>query len=81
MAWRSRLSAVVLILVLLLAGCGSSKKAVTSASTSGGSLFTKLPSSVQSSKELKVGSDIEYAPIEFFKEGTQQTQGVDFDLA
>src|SRR5205807_3196970 len=50
-------------------------------SSGGGSLFAKLPSSIQSSKEIKAGSDIEYAPIEFFKEGTQQTQGVDFDLA
>jgi polar amino acid transport system substrate-binding protein len=31
--------------------------------------------------EIKVGSDIEYAPIEFFKEGTQEVQGVDYDLA
>jgi polar amino acid transport system substrate-binding protein len=31
--------------------------------------------------EIKIGSDIEYAPIEFFKEGTQEVQGVDYDLA
>ena len=30
---------------------------------------------------IKIGSDIEYAPIEFFKEGTQEVQGVDYDLA
>jgi polar amino acid transport system substrate-binding protein len=36
---------------------------------------------VQSSKELKIGSDIEYAPIEFYKEGTTQVEGVDYDLA
>jgi len=80
MARRSRLSAVVLVLVLVLGACGSSKK-TTAGSSGGGSLFAKLPSSIQSSKEIKAGSDIEYAPIEFFKEGTQQTQGVDFDLA
>jgi polar amino acid transport system substrate-binding protein len=81
MAGRSRLSAVVLVLLLVLGACGSSKKAATSASSGGGALFGQLPSSIQSSKEIRVGSDIEYAPIEFFKEGTQQTQGVDFDLA
>src|SRR2546425_12364522 len=30
---------------------------------------------------IKIGSDVEYAPIEFFKEGTQEVQGVDYDLA
>src|SRR2546430_9121807 len=30
---------------------------------------------------IKIGSDIESAQIEFFKEGTQQVQGVDYDLA
>jgi polar amino acid transport system substrate-binding protein len=32
-------------------------------------------------KQLRVGSDIEYAPIEFYKEGTQQVQGLDWDIA
>jgi polar amino acid transport system substrate-binding protein len=35
----------------------------------------------RASPEIKVGSDVEYAPIEFFKEGTQQVQGLDYDLA
>jgi polar amino acid transport system substrate-binding protein len=30
---------------------------------------------------LQVGSDIAYAPIEFFEEGTQNPQGLDIDLA
>ena len=30
---------------------------------------------------LNVGSDIAYAPIEFFEEGTQNPQGLDIDLA
>ncbi|HVT77953.1 MAG TPA: ABC transporter substrate-binding protein [Acidimicrobiales bacterium] len=33
-----------------------------------------------SKNELKIGSDIEYAPNEFFKEGTQVAQGFDVDL-
>jgi len=32
-------------------------------------------------KTLHVGSDIEYAPIEFFKENTATPQGLDYDLA
>ncbi|HVW31380.1 MAG TPA: ABC transporter substrate-binding protein [Acidimicrobiia bacterium] len=34
-----------------------------------------------SHKVLRVGSDIEYAPIEFYKAGTQEIQGLDYDLA
>ena len=69
-----------------VAACGSSSKSSSGGSTttsaaSASDLFSKLPADIQSSKEIKVGSDIEYAPIEFFKEGTQQTQGVDYDLA
>jgi polar amino acid transport system substrate-binding protein len=32
-------------------------------------------------RTLHVGSDIEYAPIEFFKENTATPQGLDYDLA
>jgi polar amino acid transport system substrate-binding protein len=32
-------------------------------------------------KVLRVGSDIEYAPIEFYKENSKQVQGLDYDLA
>jgi polar amino acid transport system substrate-binding protein len=32
-------------------------------------------------KVLRVGSDIEYAPIEFYKENSQEAQGLDVDLA
>lgn len=31
--------------------------------------------------KLQVGSDIAYAPIEFYKEGTQEPDGLDIDLA
>src|SRR4051812_17255240 len=71
---------------LLAAGCGSSKhsagnsrpaKTPPPAAAAANPLFAKLPASIQSSKQIKIGSDIEYAPIEFYKEGTQETQGVD----
>jgi polar amino acid transport system substrate-binding protein len=76
---------------LAAAGCGSSKKATTATTTAttaaagttattAASLFSMLPTSVQGAKEIKVGSDVSYAPIEFFKLGTQQVEGVDYDL-
>jgi polar amino acid transport system substrate-binding protein len=72
-------------LAAVLAACGSSSKSSSNSSPTtaagGGELFSQLPASVQSSKELKIGSDIEYAPIEFYKEGTTQVEGVDYDLA
>jgi len=75
----------VLIGLLLASACGKDSKpkaAATSTTTgAGAALFSKLPADIQSRKELRVGSDIEYAPIEFYKEGTQQTQGLDYDLA
>jgi ABC-type phosphate/phosphonate transport system substrate-binding protein len=40
-----------------------------------------LPSAIQASKQLRIGSDIEYPPIEFFKEGTTEVQGLEVDLA
>jgi polar amino acid transport system substrate-binding protein len=70
---------VILALLTVAAGCGSSKSTSTAASTPSG-LFAKLPAAIQASKEIKVGSDVAYAPIEFFKEGTQQVQGVDYDI-
>ena len=81
-------AALAVVAGLLLApacGKGSKPKAESSASTTTAtttaSLFSKLPADIQASKQLRVGSDIEYAPIEFYKEGTQQTQGLDWDLA
>ena len=61
------------------AGSTTATSAATASTTA--SLFSKLPAAIQSSKNLKVGSDIEYAPIEFYKEGTQQVQGLDWDIA
>lgn len=37
-------------------------------------------SSGSSSGALTVGSDIAYPPVEFYKEGTKDVQGIDFDL-
>lgn len=43
-------------------------------------LGRRLPEQVQDRGRLIVGSDIAYAPMEFFKEGTEEAQGVDVDV-
>jgi len=86
---RTSVAAAVAVLVALTLApaCGKDSKPKAAASsssstpTTGAALFSKLPTAIQSSKQLKVGSDIEYAPIEFYKEGTQQVQGLDWDIA
>jgi polar amino acid transport system substrate-binding protein len=80
--WASLVAVVTL--AAGLAACGSSSKSSSGSSgttTAPGALFSKLPSDIQASKQLRIGSDIEYPPIEFFKEGTTEVQGVDYDLA
>lgn len=37
-------------------------------------------SGISSSGALRVGSDIAYPPVEFYKEGTKEVQGIDYDL-
>lgn len=43
-------------------------------------LGRRLPKEVQDRGKLIVGSDIAYAPMEFFKEGTEVAQGVDVEV-
>src|SRR5919198_4171082 len=77
------LAALVAGLALLLAACGGGGEEGGSSGGGGGGLTDigkKLPSAIQQSKEIKVGSDIAYAPVEFYKEGTQEVQGIDYDL-
>ncbi|HUQ39472.1 MAG TPA: ABC transporter substrate-binding protein [Acidimicrobiales bacterium] len=56
----------------------TSTTAVSSGPTAG--LLEKLPADIARAKVLKVGSDVAYAPVEFFKEGTQLVQGIDPDV-
>jgi polar amino acid transport system substrate-binding protein len=81
---RGTLTALVAGLALLLAACGGNGGEEGTSSGGGGGLTDlgkKLPASIQQAKEIKVGSDIAYAPVEFYKEGTQEVQGIDWDLA
>jgi polar amino acid transport system substrate-binding protein len=74
--------ALFALVVLTVAAAGVSCKSATTATStpSASGLFAKLPAAIQTSKVIQVGSDVGYAPIEFFKEGTQQIQGVDYDI-
>jgi polar amino acid transport system substrate-binding protein len=59
---------VLLSLALVASACGGDDD--DSSSSSGGG----------SSKPLTVGSDVAYPPVEFYKEGTKEVQGIDVDL-
>ena len=59
---------------------GNDDKGSDAASTELTALGEKLPDSIKESGKIRVGSDIEYPPIEFFKEGTDEVQGLDYDL-
>src|SRR3982074_2312519 len=73
---------LVALAVLTVAAAGVSCKSTSTATTtqSSAGLFAKLAAAIQSRKGSQVGSDVGYAPIEFFKEGTQEVEGVDYDI-
>jgi polar amino acid transport system substrate-binding protein len=74
--WRAVL-VVVASLSLVFAACGGSNeedKDILSQAA------PDLPQKIKDAGELVVGSDIAYAPIEFYKEGTEEVQGLDYDI-
>ena len=74
---RLRTTAVMLALVAVAAGaCGSDGGTDVSLSELG----RQLPDQIQDRGKLIVGSDIAYAPMEFFREGTEVAQGVDVEI-
>ncbi len=84
----SKLTAVPLVaLALIGAACGNDDSTVgdgdksPSPSPSVNALFAKLPASIQASKVIKVGSDIAYAPVEFYDKDGKTALGIDPDLA
>jgi polar amino acid transport system substrate-binding protein len=65
---------------LLLTGCGDQRdKTNTTRGVTTAPLFSLLPKKIQSAGVIKVGSDINYPPVEFKKDG--QVIGLDPDLA
>lgn len=83
MTQSRRLRALVALAVAaaLTAACGSSDKPTTAAG--GGDLTDlgrRLPAAIAAAHNLDVGSDVAYAPVEFFEEGTQNVMGLDVDI-
>jgi polar amino acid transport system substrate-binding protein len=74
---RRWVSALVAVLAIVAAACGDGGE---SADVQFTELGRRLPEQVRDRGRLIVGADIAYAPMEFFKTGTQEAQGVDVDL-
>jgi polar amino acid transport system substrate-binding protein len=70
--YRSALLALVVVLALVAGACGDDDTTSGASGSASGSATADTP--------LKVGSDIAYAPVEFYKEGTKTAQGIDIDL-
>jgi polar amino acid transport system substrate-binding protein len=71
---------------LALSGCGGSSggdnpTVSASGSTGGAPLAASLPQAVRDAGVLKVGSDVAYAPVEFFDTDNKTVIGVDPDVA
>ena len=80
--WFQLLCAGAAIAALaLLAACGGGNKEEVSntPATSGAKVAATAPELEDGT--LQIGSDISYAPIEFYEEGTQNAEGLDVDLA
>src|SRR5438876_1954730 len=72
--------ALALVAAFVGGACGASTTK-TKAGTELTSLGKTLPKAVRDSGVIKVGSDIEYPPVESYKEGTKQDEGLDVDIA
>jgi polar amino acid transport system substrate-binding protein len=82
--WLQRSLFLALVAVLagfLAAACGGGGE--KEATPTGGTAPTTTAANVPELEDgtLQIGSDIAYAPIEFYKEGTQTAQGLDVDVA
>jgi polar amino acid transport system substrate-binding protein len=78
-----KLSTVVLAVTLAFAGaaCGDDDKTGSGGTTQTTTALTAmLPAAIVDAGEIKIGSDIAYPPVEFFKEGTNEAQGIDIDI-
>src|SRR4051795_9737650 len=79
-----RAAGLLLGLTLALAACGGGSGEGGGADGAAGGELTELgkqlPAAIQQSREIKVGSDIAYAPVEFYENGNE-VRGIDPDLA
>ena len=77
--------ALTLVVGLALSGCGGSSDddptlSQPSASTGAAPLADLLPQAVRDAGVLKVGSDVAYAPVEFFDKDGKTVIGIDPDI-
>jgi polar amino acid transport system substrate-binding protein len=78
---RWRVAVLVGALALALTGCGGDDEGGGGAPVGElTELGKQLPAAIQQSREIKVGSDIAYAPVEFYENGNE-VKGIDPDLA
>jgi polar amino acid transport system substrate-binding protein len=79
------LACVVLVAAFVASACGGGgeKGAASPTTRAGGSPTASAAAGVPELSDgiLQVGSDISYAPIEFYEEGTENATGLDIDLA
>lgn len=54
--------------------------AASAAPSTGTAAESNLPASIVQTKRVRVGSDISYAPLESYKEGTKDVEGFDVDV-
>lgn len=83
---QSLVGALALTLAILAAGCGDSTNNTSAGGTAskdkqGNALAAKLPANIRSAGTIKVGSDVAYAPVEFFDTDGSTVIGIDPDLA
>ena len=78
---RWRVALLVGAMALALTACGGDDGGAGGAPAGElTELGKQLPASIQQSREIKVGSDIAYAPVEFYENGNE-VKGIDPDLA
>jgi polar amino acid transport system substrate-binding protein len=79
------LPALAAAAALVLSGCGGSSgwdnPTVAEPSDAGAPLAASLPQAVRDAGVLKVGSDVAYAPVEFFDTDNKTVIGIDPDIA
>lgn len=78
-----RLAAVVAAGMLALAGCGSDSSSEDTGPEAKGDaapLFSELPQDIQDAGVIKVGSDIAYAPMEYYDTDGSTVLGFDKEL-
>lgn len=75
-----RAAAVGLLSALALTACGNDAPSEPVAAGSAAPLFDQLPQAIQDAKVIKVGSDIAYAPMEYFDTDGTTVLGFDKEL-